>query len=201
MRGNLSEQDLTDYALNELNSVDRLYVESLLAASEECRNDICETIEMAQLLEQGFERELTVAERKEVALREDQRAELGRPHFTFRYAARDIVRSLAIAACVALGAYGMTNLELPTARRTATRLAHASTKTGDTMIQPVHATAPEKLDLGKVLSSLRDMAEEGARMSNDMLPEPPAICTPPTLTPTSTLILESAHLASPFGDM
>ena len=32
MRGNLSEQDLTDYALNELNDVDRLYVESMLAA-------------------------------------------------------------------------------------------------------------------------------------------------------------------------
>jgi len=197
MRGNLSEQDLTDYALNELNSVDRLYVESLLAASEECRNDICETIEMAQLLEQGFERELIYAERKDLSLREDQRAELGQPHFTARYALRDIARGLSVAACLAFGVYAAKNFELPTAKVAAGHVAHASTKAAETMSTAVH-NAPEKLDIGKVLSSLREMAEEGSKLipvSSDMLPEPATICTPPTL------ILESAQLASPFGDM
>jgi anti-sigma factor RsiW len=84
MRGKLAEQDLTDYALNELNDVDRLYVESMLAASEECRNDIVATIEMAQCLEEGFERELVFAERQDLALRNEQRLELVKPHFTLR---------------------------------------------------------------------------------------------------------------------
>jgi len=96
MRGNLSEQDLTDYALNELNDVDRLYVESMLAASEECRNDIVATIQMAQCLEQGFERELILAERQDLALRSEQRLDLVRPHFTLRYALRDVASALGI---------------------------------------------------------------------------------------------------------
>jgi anti-sigma factor RsiW len=57
MRGRISDQDLTDYALNELQPEERLYVESMLAVSEECRNDVYEMIEMGQLLEEGFERE------------------------------------------------------------------------------------------------------------------------------------------------
>jgi anti-sigma factor RsiW len=196
MRGNLSEQDLTDYALNELNSVDRLYVESLLAASDECRNDICETIEMAQLLEQGFERELIYAERQELGLLEDQRAKLAEPHFNVRYALRDFVGGLSVAACLAFGVYALGNFEIPTAKVAAGHVAQASTKAAGTMSTAVH-NAPEKLDLGKVLSSLREMAEESSKLipASDMLTDPTAVCTPPTL------ILESAHLASPFGDM
>ena len=41
MRGKISDQDLTNYALNDgLDSRERLYVESMLAVSEECRQDI-----------------------------------------------------------------------------------------------------------------------------------------------------------------
>ena len=57
MRSEISDQDLTDYALNELGPEERLYVESMLAVSEECRNDVYEMIDMAMLLEKGFERE------------------------------------------------------------------------------------------------------------------------------------------------
>lgn len=57
MRSQISDQDLTDYALNELGPDERIYVESMLAVSEECRNDIYETIDFAMLLEEGFERE------------------------------------------------------------------------------------------------------------------------------------------------
>jgi anti-sigma factor RsiW len=195
MRGKLAEQDLTDYALNELNDVDRLYVESMLAASEECRNDIVATIEMAQCLEEGFERELVFAERQDLALRNEQRLELVKPHFTLRYAIRDAASVLGLAACVAFGVVSFDRLEFPRARVAADRVAQASTKAADAMAVAVQT--PEKIDLGKVLSSLREMAEEGSKLmpaSNDMLPEP-TICTPPTL------ILESAQLSSPFGEM
>ena len=74
MRGKISDQDLTDYALNELEPAQRLYVESMLAVSEECRNDVYEMIDLAMLLDQGFERE----EAGQVAgeLRPEQRAAL-----------------------------------------------------------------------------------------------------------------------------
>lgn len=62
MRGKISDQDLTDYALNELPPEERLYIESMLAVSEECRNDIYEMIEFGQLLEEGFEGEETQAQ-------------------------------------------------------------------------------------------------------------------------------------------
>ncbi len=198
MRGHLSEQDLTDYALNELNDVDRLYVESMLAASEECRADIVANIEMAQLLEQGFERELMVAERQDLALRDEQRSELGKPQFTFRYALRDVASALGLAACVAFAITTLDRYEFPRARMAADRMAEASSKAADAVTVAVQQT-PEKIDLAKVLSSLRSMAEEGSKLmpvSNDMMPEP-TICTPPTL------ILESAsvQISSPFRDM
>ncbi len=40
MRGKISDQDLTDYALNELQPESGSIVESMLAVSEECRHDI-----------------------------------------------------------------------------------------------------------------------------------------------------------------
>ncbi len=57
MRGRLTEQDLTDYALNELPPDERLYVESMLGASEECRNDIVQMLELGELLKEGMQRE------------------------------------------------------------------------------------------------------------------------------------------------
>ena len=56
MRGRLTEQDLTDYALNELPPDERLYVESMLGVSEECRNDIYQMLELSELLKEGMER-------------------------------------------------------------------------------------------------------------------------------------------------
>ncbi len=57
MRGKISDQDLTDYALNELQPEERLYLESMLAISEECRHDIYQMIEVGQMLDEGFEAE------------------------------------------------------------------------------------------------------------------------------------------------
>ena len=56
MRGKISDQDLTDYALDELDPHERLYVESMLAVSEECRADVYDLIEYGQMIEEGFER-------------------------------------------------------------------------------------------------------------------------------------------------
>jgi hypothetical protein len=54
MRGRLTEQDLTDYALNELPPDERLYTESMLGLSDECRNDVCHMLEVGELLKEGF---------------------------------------------------------------------------------------------------------------------------------------------------
>ena len=57
MRGKVSDQDLTDYALNELPPNERLYVESMLGISEECRNDVYRTLDLSEMLKEGLELE------------------------------------------------------------------------------------------------------------------------------------------------
>ena len=57
MRGRLTEQDLTDYALNELPPDERLYVESMLGVSEECRNDVVQMLELSEMLKDGMQRD------------------------------------------------------------------------------------------------------------------------------------------------
>lgn len=51
----ISEQLLTDYALNELGPEERIYMESLLGASEDARKDIYQMIDLAILLDEGFQ--------------------------------------------------------------------------------------------------------------------------------------------------
>jgi|GEM_PF-753316 len=57
MRGRLTDQDLTDYALNELPPDERLYVESMLGVSEECRHDVVQMLELGEMLKTGLQRE------------------------------------------------------------------------------------------------------------------------------------------------
>jgi anti-sigma factor RsiW len=188
VRGKISNQDLTDYALNELTPADRLYLESMLAVSEEYREDIYKMIDLAQMLEEGFEKDAIIAEKQEAALRPEQREVLVQPHFTRRYIIRDIISALGIAACVAFAAMKFQSYDFSGAQSVAGRVAHAST---------MAVQSPETIDLAKSLEALRSLAEEGAKLvpvSTDLLPEPPTICTPPTL------ILESAQLTN-FGDM
>ena len=195
MRGKISDQDLTDYALNELSPTDRLYLESMLAVSEECREDIYKTIDLAQMLEEGFDRDTVAAQRQELTLRPEQREKLVQPHFIKRYLIRDIVSALGVAACVTFVAVKLEGVDFSGAQKAAGRMAQASTKAADVMTAAVQS--PETIDLAKSLEALRSLAEEGAKLvpvSADLLPEPPTICTPPTL------IMESAQLTS-FGDM
>jgi hypothetical protein len=55
MRGKISDQDLTDYALNELQPDERLYVESMLGVSEECRHDVYQMLDLSEMLKEGYE--------------------------------------------------------------------------------------------------------------------------------------------------
>ncbi len=55
MRGKITDQDLTDYALNELPPNERLYVESMLGVSEECRGDVYQMLDLGEMLKEGFE--------------------------------------------------------------------------------------------------------------------------------------------------
>jgi anti-sigma factor RsiW len=195
VRGKISDQDLTDYALNELQDADRLYLESMLAVSEECREDIYKMIDLAQMLEEGFEKDPVVAMRPDLTLRPEQREKLVQPHFTKRYIIRDIVSAIGIAACITFVAVKLEGYDFSGAQNAAGRMAQASTKAADAMTAAVQSSEP--IDLAKSLEALRSLAEEGAKLvpvSTDLLPEPPTICTPPTL------IMESAQL-TPFGDM
>ena len=55
MKSLLRQQDITDYALNELEPRERLYVESMMLGSEESREDVQGMIDLARMLEEGFE--------------------------------------------------------------------------------------------------------------------------------------------------
>jgi hypothetical protein len=160
----------------------------MLAVSEECREDIYKMIDLAQILEEGFEKDTVIAEKQELTLRAEQRETLVQPHFTKRYIVRDIVSALGIAACVTFAAIKLESYDFSGAQSVAGRVAHAST---------MAVQSPETIDLAKSLEALRSLAEEGAKLvpvSTDLLPEPPTICTPPTF------IMESAQLTN-FGDM
>src|SRR6476620_10006631 len=121
MRGKLSDQDLTDYALNELEAHERLYLESMLAVSEECRADVYNMMEMGQLLEEGFEREAQAEEG--LALNEAQRRELLTERRHRLIPMRNAAAALAAAACVGLV---LTHPGLWPDRGTASKMAQVS---------------------------------------------------------------------------
>jgi hypothetical protein len=55
----LSEVDITNYVLNELEPSERLFVESLMLGCDESRKDALAMMETARLLEEGLEKELS----------------------------------------------------------------------------------------------------------------------------------------------
>jgi anti-sigma factor RsiW len=103
MRGKLSDQDLTDYALNELPPDERLYVESMLAVSEECREDVYRMLDLGEMLKEGLELE----EDPTFTLDESQRNRvLDVPSWTWTGAIR---RVAAVAILVAGVSYVVTS--------------------------------------------------------------------------------------------
>ncbi|MCX6977924.1 MAG: hypothetical protein NTX04_08300 [Verrucomicrobia bacterium] len=112
MKTTIPEQYLTDYALNELGPEERIYVEALLSASEESREEVCQMVDLAMLLNVGFEQE---EDNAEVTLTEAQRRFIGetRQPNVFQ---RNIVAILAVAACVAVAAVNLDEWNPLTAR-------------------------------------------------------------------------------------
>ena len=97
MKAKISEQDLTDYALNELGPEERIYVETILGADEPAREEVYKIIDLAMMLDAGFEKQ----ERREPAVLslEQRRALMNvRGPNVFLW---NSVAALAAAACVA----------------------------------------------------------------------------------------------------
>ena len=160
MRSQLSDQDLTDYALNELGPEERLYVESMLAVSEECRNDVYEMIDVAMLIEQGFERQDAKAPTLE--LNAEQRVKLLDVRVPNRILPRSI-GALAAAAAVAL-AFFSKDLWLP--KGTVPQVHRAADQVSDYV---AHATADGE-DFVSQLQSFRKLTEDPTKW----LPQQPA---------------------------
>jgi anti-sigma factor RsiW len=58
----LSETDITNYVLNELEPSERLFVESLMLGCEKSRADALAMMEVARLLEEGLDKELAIVD-------------------------------------------------------------------------------------------------------------------------------------------
>lgn len=166
MRGKISDQDLTDYALNELDPHERLYIESMLAVSEECRADVYDMIEMGQMMEEGFERE--DGKIVNIGLTDAQRADL----LTVRTNPMTVVRTAAgVLAAAASVAFAIVHPAILPDRTTAVHVAQVSRGVAQVV---THAVAPGN-GSGMLASfdSLRALVEEPSKW----LPE--AAATPP----------------------
>ena len=172
MRGTISDQNLTDYALNELPPEERLYLESMLAVSEECRNDIYETIEMAQMLEEAFE-----GEDQEVpafALTDSQRNRL----VQFRAPAPIWECAAAVLGLAAATAFLLTNLGFWQMDDPAGKVAQVSIQMSKIVAA---ALAPEKINFAAPLANIAAFNEDSAgwRPAASELFDS-LVCTPPS---------------------
>jgi anti-sigma factor RsiW len=175
MRGRISDQDLTDYALNELQPEERLYLESILAVSEECRHDVYQMIELSQMLEEGFEKEEA---RQQALLTGDQRADLLR----VRRAGYAFWQKIA-AVLVASASLGFTisHTELGRMEAPARHVAQASKHAARVMVDAVASSE-------MIEESLRALAEDSSNwLQTEVITPSPMVCTPPTLFETAQL--------------
>jgi anti-sigma factor RsiW len=173
VRSKISDQDLTDYALDALDPNERLYVESMLAVSEECRNDVYETIDLAMMLEEGFERE--DGKQPSLALKADQRLALldvrVKNHFLRRSAA-----VLAAAAAITL-AFVSKDQWMPQGP-TADKMKQASNSMTNMVAQAV--TAVEGEDFVNQLEAFRKLTEDPSRWLPTQAPAGAAVFGPPS---------------------
>lgn len=187
MRGKLTEQDLTNYALNDgLEPRERLYVESMLGASEECRNDVYKMLDMAALLERGFDME---SNRTVPRLTKAQRVELlnAKPRLEFLPFVRKAAATLSLAACVAVAVVspdwqlGRHTQAVAAITTDATRMAFDAITPGNEDISPFVTPMP-----------LDGFESTIIQTSGDSMPMPvvEAICTPPT---TREIVVEATE--------
>ena len=152
MKAKLSEQDLTDYALDELGPEDRIYVETVLAGSEETREEVYKLIDMVMMLDAGFEKQ---QEREPAVLTLEQRrvlVGLRGPNIFLRNA----VAGLAAAACVAFAFVHqdtwMPRLHLPQMAKA------APTATGNAGMQA--SAANQETDFVSQILHVRELTDD-----------------------------------------
>ncbi len=169
MRGKVSDQDLTDYALNELPPNERLYVESMLGVSEECRNDVYAMLEMGEMLKEGLELEedptfiLDDAQRNRV---------LDVPVWTWFGVMR---RAAAVALLAAGVTFGVTRPAIWQLGGTVDKLATAS-QAVQSLVGDVQAKGYAKSV--EELTARFQSASASANSGEFQFVAAPAICTP-----------------------
>lgn len=181
MRGKISDQDLTDYAMNELQPEERLYIESILAVSEECRQDVYQMIEISQMLEEGFEAE---DGRSHTRLTGEQRESVLR----VRYNPVLWYKIAAVLVAAASMAFTVTRTEFQQmgGRKMAVVSKHAAQVVAEAVV------SPESVEFKNPLESLRELAGDSAMpvlnwLQTEVMPPAPMVCTPPTLFETPQL--------------
>jgi anti-sigma factor RsiW len=188
MRGKLTEQDLTDYALNDgLEARERLYVESMLGASEECRDDVYKMLDMAALLERGFEME---SNRTVPRLTKGQRLELfnAKQRLEILPFVRKAAATFSLAACVAFVVGHSAEWQIG---RQTQAVAAMTTEAGRMALD---AISPDGEDISAYVAPQTLEGDDSAliQTSGDSMPMPvvDAICTPPT---AREIVIEAAE--------
>lgn len=171
MRGKITDQDLTDYALNELGAGERLYVESMLSVSEECLNDVYQMLEMSEMLKDGFEAEEDSAS---LLLNDEQRIKvLTVPRWQWRGL---LQRAAAIALLLAGAGYAVKHPEVLHKGIAVRKAASASELTTGNAIDAGNkgfAKSAEEYIAARMQAA---KPQEGADFQFVVAP---AICTPP----------------------
>jgi anti-sigma factor RsiW len=180
MRGKLSEQDLTNYALNDgLDARERLYVESMLGVSEECRGDVYKMLDMAQLLERGFAQE---SDRTIPSLTRIQREMLlnAKPRFEIFPMVRKTAANLALAASVAFVLANPAGWHFGNHTRT---MADMSEEVAQRVTEAFGTAAEDDYTMWVAPQSVNEDDSTLIQASSDGMPAQQAveaICTPPT---------------------
>lgn len=178
MRGKVTDIDLTNYALNELPPEERLYVESMLGVSEECRNDVYQMLELSEMLKEGYECQ---DEQALLVLDESQRSKvLDVPRWNFRVL---LQQAAAVALLAAGAAYAVMRPAFWQQGGTAEKLAVAGEAVG-TLVADVRAkgfaqTAEE--------FTARMQSNKPASGAEWQIAAAPAVCTPTSWDSTATV--------------
>ena len=182
MRGRLTDQDLNDYALNELPPDERLYVESMLGVSEECRNDDYQMLELGEMLKEGMQRD---DEKQILALDDARRAKvLSVPAFNWRGV---VQRTAAMLMLSAATAFTVTRPGFwQTSGITPENLASAGEAVQE-MVSDVHEAGFART-VEEFRSRIEQLSGAGSTAENDwQFAAQPAVCTPPVIFGDSLL--------------
>ena len=174
MRGKVTDQDLTNYALNELSPEERLYVESMLGVSEECRNDVYQMLELSEMLKEGFEEDEYGTD---LLLKDDQRErvlEVPRFHWGGFFQ-----RAAAIALLAAGTGYTMTRPGLWNDRGPGVQIATGGEAMGNFVAEVQSKGFARTADELTSRMLKASMPSETVESVDFQFVAAPAVCTPP----------------------